>query len=122
MAETVALLASLKVAQVDIALRVGLTVPTLVKYYFRELEQGAALIKAVVAEAQLRQAKKGVVGAARFLREEFEKAEVRARPAPTRAARPPRPGKKEERQAAAEAVTSGPGLFKTREPPPAKPN
>jgi len=125
-AETVALLASRHTPVVDIALRVQLSEPTLRKYYFRELEKGGAIIQALMLERMYRRAQDGVVGAARWVQEQLDKAALQdasrsyghRQPAEGRAAKPEVIGKKEQRQRAAEEVAEGGSLF--RPPPPPK--
>lgn len=108
-----------------VALRLGLSEPTLRKYYFRELEQGPALARQVLVERMYAKAMDGSVAAARFIREELEKGEA-ARAAASIAAREKaagaapqakaagKVGKKEERQLAAERVQ---GLYAPPKPP-----
>ena len=60
----------------DIAARVGLSEPTLRKYYFRELGDGPALAKALVLEALFEKAKGGNVSAARLMLDQFAKGET----------------------------------------------
>lgn len=94
----------------NIALRVGLSEPTLRQYYFRELSEGATLARAVLVERQWERAKEGVVGAARFIREEFEKGEAavpvgrRAAPAEPKAEKL---GKKAQADADAQTAHKG---------------
>lgn len=75
-AEKIALFRATGLTVEQIATRSGISEPTLRKYYFRELENAAALARSVLTEAMYDKAKAGVVGAARFLREEFERGEV----------------------------------------------
>ncbi|MFZ4605166.1 MAG: hypothetical protein ACOYM5_02810 [Caulobacter sp.] len=75
-AEKIALFRATGLTVEQIACRSGLSEPTLRKYYFRELENADALARSVLVEAMYDKAKSGVVGAARFLREEFERGEV----------------------------------------------
>lgn len=60
----------------DIAVRVGLSEPTLRKYYFRELGDGPAVAKALVLEALFEKAKSGNVSAVRLMLEQFDKGET----------------------------------------------
>lgn len=92
-----------------ISLRVGLSEPTLRKYYLRELEGGADLAKALLNEKMWEKAMAGNVSAARYVREEFGKGEEREADRSVRSRTPQEPretplGKKEERQAAAMLV------------------
>lgn len=75
-AERVAFLRASDMAVEDIAARIGLSEPTLRKYYFRELTAGPALAKAVLLEAMWDKAKAGNVSAANFVRAEFEKGDT----------------------------------------------
>lgn len=106
-AEKIALLRASDMSVEDIAARVGVSEPTLRKYYFRELSSGPALAKALIVEAMYEKAKSGNVSAARFIREEFSKGET-APPVtrqPTLRETKPQPlGKKA--QADADAVTA----------------
>lgn len=106
-AENIAVLRASGMTVEKIADRIGLSEPTLRKYYFRELDEGPALAQAVLNEAMWKKAMAGNVGAARYMREAFNKGEATAaeerfkeRPA----AAPAPLGKKAERQAAAERV------------------
>lgn len=75
-AEKIALLRASDMSVEDIAARIGISEPTLRKYYFRELTAGPALAKALIVEAMYEKAKGGNVSAARFIREEFSKGET----------------------------------------------
>lgn len=115
-AENVAVLRASGLTVEQIAARLVLSEPTLRKYYFRELDSGAALAEAVLTEAMWRKARDGNVSAARFIRETFGKGEavradarIRERPA-----KEPVIGKKEQRQRAAEQVG---GKFAAPAPP-----
>lgn len=89
-----------------IALRVGLSLPTLKKYYFRELSEAQGLARQVLIETMWAKALAGNVAAARFIREEFPKGDAAAFLASTRRdPAPPRIGKKEA--AAQAAQTAG---------------
>lgn len=111
-AEKVAVLRASGLTVEKIALRVGLSEPTLRKYYLRELEDGPAFAQAVLNEAMWAKALAGNVGAARYIREEFGKGDAKAadqrlgeRAERTeRTERQPVLGKKAERQAAAGRV------------------
>lgn len=119
-AENVAILRASGLTVEVIAARVGLSAPTLRKYYLRELEEGPALAQAVLTEAMWRKAKDGNVGAARYIREEFGKGDAKAagdrvaERAASVAEREPVLGKKAERQAAAGRVS---GRFATPSAP-----
>jgi DNA-binding transcriptional ArsR family regulator len=121
-AETVALLAAGGDKVDAIARRVGLSAPTVEKYYFPELDQGEAKIRQLLREKLWDQTKKGNMSAARLLQKELERGDaIRAGDAvrsrgqshaePKAKARPvPRivpPGKKELQQAAAQSRVSG---------------
>lgn len=117
-AENVALLRASGLSVEAIAQRIGLSEPTLRKYYFRELDDGPALARAVLAEAMWAKAKAGNVSAARYIREEFCGGETKdaANRVRRRAESEATPiGKKAERQAAAARV--GGGRFATPAPP-----
>lgn len=106
LAEKVAVLRAGKMIEEDIAARLGLDPKTLRKYYSRELNGGPSLAKAVLTEAMWEKAKAGNVSAARYMREEFEKADLarldeRVR---TREVKEPALGKKEQQQVAAEQI------------------
>lgn len=117
-AENVALLKASGQTVEAIALRLGISEPTLRKYYFREIEQGADLAEAVLNEAMWKKALAGNVGAARFIRENMKQGEARAASTRVRDRAPPKDaplGKKAERQAAAERVS---GRLAVPTPPP----
>jgi hypothetical protein len=118
-AENVAVLKASGQTVEVIASRIGLSEPTLRKYYFRELEEGADLAQAVLNEAMWRKAINGNVSAARYIREEFGKgpAKAAANRVRHREVKEVPMGKKAERQAAAERVG---GLYATPAPPQAK--
>lgn len=75
-AEKVAVLRASDLTVEEIAARVGLSEPTLRRYYFRELKSGPALAKSLIVEAMYAKAKAGNVSAARFIREEFSRGET----------------------------------------------
>jgi len=99
-----------------IASRVGLSEPTLRKYYFRELTEGADLAQARLAEVMWQKAMDGNVSAARFVREAFGKGDVTdaANRVRQRALADPKKGKKEQRLEDAAGVT---GLYAPRPAP-----
>lgn len=119
-AENISVLRAAGLTVEQIAARVGLSEPTLRKYYFRELDDGAVLAEAVLTEAMWKKAREGNVSAARFIRETFKHGDAaEADRRVTSRARPVREepvGKKEERLRAAQQVTgrfappSGPRL------------
>lgn len=114
-AEKVSVLRAAGLTVEQIAARVGLSEPTLRKYYFRELDDGATLAEAVLTEAMWKKAREGNVSAARFIRETFKQGDASEadRRVKGRAVREPREeplGKKEERLRAAQQVT---GRFAT---------
>lgn len=71
-AEKVALLRATGGTEQEIADRICLSVPTLKKYYFRELETGPTLLRAVLDESMWAKAKAGSVSAARYLNERLK--------------------------------------------------
>lgn len=104
-AEKVGVLRGLGHTVEQIALRLGLSVPTLRKYYFRELDQGADLAEAVLNEKLWERAMAGSVPAMRLLRE----AMTRGRAAVPVARRPAaeKPGKKEQAALDAQSAHEG---------------
>jgi hypothetical protein len=112
--ENVAQLKGAGASDDDIALQLGLSLPTLRKYYFRELSHGRSLARNEIVQALYAKAKAGNVTAMKaYLAEtsKTEAAEVAYRAPSASAAKP---GKKEERQAAAEEVG---GIFAPGAPP-----
>jgi hypothetical protein len=118
LAEKVAVLRATGATEEEIAPSIGVSVPTLRKYYLRELTEGPALALAQLDAVMYAKAKAGNVSAAKYVRDRFKdgdaslagaRAKARAfRPeAPAGAARAAKPGKKEERQAEAERVLDG---------------
>lgn len=99
-----------------IASRVGLSEPTLRKYYLRELDEGADLARAALKEAMWRKAMAGNVGAARYLDMKFSEGEARdaANRVRGREKAEPKKGKKEELLEAAHEVG---GLYAAPPPP-----
>jgi len=97
----------------DVAAALGLSEPTLRKYYFRELSEGAQIARRVLVEAMWKKAIEGNVSAAKFIRDEFPKGDAEAfvnasRPAQTGAAPLATPtGKKEAAQLAAQTAGQG---------------
>ncbi len=127
LAEKIAVLRAQGATQEEIADAVGHSVPTLTKYYLRELEEGPALAKAVLVQALWSKAVDGGnVSAMKAMLAQFDKGDavradgrVRARggnsgggSTPPVTAEP-RLGKKAERQAAAERVVETGGRYAT---------
>jgi lambda repressor-like predicted transcriptional regulator len=112
-AETVALLRATGLTVEQVAGRVGLSEPTLRRYYLRELDKGEDLVEALLNEAMWQKAKAGNVSAARFIREQLQKGQASAA-LERRASPATRLGKKEERQQAAANIT---GKFTPPAPP-----
>lgn len=75
-AEKVGLLRAADMTVEDIAARIGLSEPTLRKYYFRELGDGPAVARALVLEALFDKAKAGNVSAARLMLAQFDKGDT----------------------------------------------
>jgi hypothetical protein len=93
-----------------IAVAMGIAVHTLTKHFAADLEVGAAKITAEIMMARYNSAKGGNVTAQNKLLEVAGAVRAQDRRAPAE----PKPGKKEERQAAAEKVS---GKFAPPEPP-----
>lgn len=109
-AEKVALLRGSDLSIEEIAARVGVCDKTLKKYYFRELDDGPALAKALVLEAIFEKAKSGNVSAARLMLDQFAKGETAIPVA--RAPAQPRPeplGKKAQAEVEASIAHEGTG-------------
>jgi AraC-like DNA-binding protein len=119
--EKVEVLAAGGMHQDDIADAVGISAPTLRKYFRPELGKGPARQRAMVLGALATQAQKGNVSAAKAYLAEIDKhgaadaLKQRERPSPRPTA--VRKGKKEERQDAAASVASAGGKYA----PPAAP-
>lgn len=113
-AEKVAVLRASGHTVEDIALRMGLSEPTLRKYYFRELDHGRALAEAVLDEALWARAMDGNVSAMKELKAQFAKGRATAVSNPLKTPTSERLGKKAERLAAAAQVG---GIFAQGEPP-----
>jgi hypothetical protein len=112
LAEMVALLLSTGSKEEEIALRIGLSVPTLKKYYFRELRDGSTLIRQMLIARMWKSAMAGNVSATKWLDEKLAKGELaefikaqQAEPGSKAAPRPAKLGKKEE--AALAAASAG---------------
>lgn len=116
-AENVSVLKATGLTVEAIAARLNLSEPTLRKYYFRELEDGATLAQAVLNEAMWKKAKDGNVSAAKYIREAFEKGDAKSAERRVEAREPKAApmGVKAERQEAAKRIG---GRFATPEPPP----
>lgn len=99
----------------DVAAALGLSEPTLRKYYFRELSEGAQIARRVLVEAMWKKALEGNVSAAKFIRDEFPKGDAEAfvnasRPAARQTGATPLAtptGKKEAAQLAAQTAGQG---------------
>lgn len=108
-AEMVAVLKATGSTNDEIAARIGLSLPTLKKYYFRELDEGGARARQVLIETMWRKALSGNVAAAKFVRDLFPKGDAAAfleatqrnEPGPSS---PARVGKKEAAQLAAQTA------------------
>ena len=95
----------------DVAAALGLSEPTLRKYYFRELSEGAQIARRVLVEAMWKKAIEGNVSAAKFIRDEFPKGDAEAfvnasRPGQAAPLATPT-GKKEAAQLAAQTAGQG---------------
>lgn len=109
-AEKVGVLRAAGVTVEAIAGRLGLSEPTLRKYYFRELRSGGQIARQVLIEAMWKKAVAGNVSAANFIRQELARGDAEAFVTSSRPAQAPRPtptGKKEAAQLA--ATTAGQG-------------
>lgn len=91
----------------EIALRTGLSEPTLRKYYFRELSYGTKMLRAEVVGMVMEKAKTGNVSAMKLALQILERGEAEGFDKPARPARSPRLGKKEEADLAAETAGQG---------------
>lgn len=129
LAEKVGVLRATGATEEAIAAAVGLSVPTLRKYYLRELDAGPALALAQLDQVMYRKAMAGNVSAAKYVRDRFKDgdASLAGARARARAMRPEAPpgqeqpsapqGKKAERQAEADRVVAGSSRFATSRPP-----
>lgn len=96
-AEKVAVLRALGHRVEDIARRLGLSEPTLRKYYFRELENASALAEAVLDEKIWTRAMEGSVPAQRLLKDMLAKGKAAVPLKPVKAPeKAPKLGKKEQ--------------------------
>lgn len=106
--EKVEVLTAGGMGQDDIADAVGISAPTLRKYFRKELDNGLARQEAESLALLAEQARKGNVSAIKAWRAELAKqraaSNVRDRERPARPVAQPQLGKKEERQQAAERV------------------
>ena len=93
-----------------IAAALGISEPTLTKYFSSDIEVGAAKVTAEIMMARYNSAKAGNVAAQNKVLELAGAVRAQEKRAPAE----PKPGKKEERQAAAERVK---GKFAPPEPP-----
>jgi len=87
----------------DIAAQVGLSEPTLRKYYLPELQEGPRQAQAVLDQVMWAKARAGNVPAAKYIEKRFEKGGAKA-PVPKREAKPAQLGKKDTQQL--EALTA----------------
>lgn len=104
-AETVAVLRATGTTEADIALRIGISEPTLRKYYFRQLEQGPTVVRALLDEALLREAMKGKVSAINAARARLDEGQAAVPIAPEPKAE--KLGKKAAADAEAKAAPGG---------------
>lgn len=93
-----------------ISVAIGISEPTMLKYFSSDIEVGAAKVTAEIMMARYNAAKAGNVRAQDKVLELAGAVRAQDRRAPAE----PKPGKKQERQAAAERVG---GKFTTPEPP-----
>ncbi|HTV69316.1 MAG TPA: hypothetical protein VMF90_12335 [Rhizobiaceae bacterium] len=93
-----------------IGVALGISEPTLTKYFSSDIEVGAAKVTAEIMMARYNSAKGGNVAAQNKVLELAGAVRAQEKRAPAE----PKPGKKEERQAAAERVS---GKFAPPEPP-----
>lgn len=105
LAEKVAVLRAVGNTPAQIALRIGLSEPTLRKYYLRELEQGGDLALAVLDEVIWKKAMSGSVSAARLMKEALTKGAA-ATPI-AKAPKPPKLGKKASAMLEARTAQAG---------------
>ncbi len=94
-AEKIGLLRGAGLTAEQISIRVGLSEPTLRKYYLRELTEGATLARAVMLEKLSEKAMGGNVAAAKAMLAEFAKGSA-AVPIAARRAVEPRPARAEQ--------------------------
>ena len=104
--EIVAQLKAGGASEEEIALQLGLSAPTLKKYYFRELEHGVSLARNEVLRMLYAKAKGGNVTAMRaYLAETAKGQQLEAMRGSRQQQRPEKPlGKKEQRQHAANSI------------------
>lgn len=128
MAEKIGILRATGRTVEEVAQLVGLSEPTLRKYYFRVLEQGAELVEAALDRKLFEQAMtgKGSVPANRALRERLAKGKaaipIAPSVAPGRTAKAPKLGKKEQAQVDAHVAHEGTGWAGLLAPANTKPN
>lgn len=117
--EKVEVLAAGNLSQDEIADAIGISAPTLRKYFRKELNNGLARQEAESLELLAKAARGGNVSAIKAWREELAKQRagqsLRERERPTRAA--PRKGVKQERLDAAAGVASSGGKYSPRPMP-----
>lgn len=100
----------------ECARAIGCSTPTLEKYFEEELANGVAKKRAEVIGLLFKSARKGNVTAQKKL-EEMSRVSGAAEAVKSREPKPAKLGKKEERQAAAKAIASGPSKFAPPTPP-----
>jgi len=119
--EKVEVLSAGGMMQDDISDAIGVSPPSLRKYFRPELDKGAARQRAMVLSALATQAQKGNVSAARAYLAEIDKhgaaAALKNRERAAPQAPTPRKGKKEERQEAAANVAEAGGKYAPPEAP-----
>lgn len=94
-------LASVNKTHGEIAHAMGISEPTLRRYYLRELKGGLAQLRAAVMVKLVEKALGGDVGAMKEFLRQTERADLARTPLPPRAPRPSAPGKKELAERAA---------------------
>lgn len=94
LAERIAVLAATGVTVDGICAEIGLSEPTLRKYYFAELQDGPRQAQAVLDQVMWKKARAGNVPAAKYMQARFEKGQGKA-PVPRRQAQAARLGKKD---------------------------
>jgi predicted transcriptional regulator len=96
----------------EIEALVFLSAPTLRKYYFRELENGATMVEAVLDAKIFEKAMAGTVGAMRLLKDQLEKGKAAVPVGRKGAARAPRAPKEERLGKKAQAEVDAKGAHK----------
>jgi len=119
--ENVEVLAASEMSQDDIADAIGISAPTLRKYFRPELGKGLARQKAEARLLLAKAARGGNVSAIKAWLADLERhgasAAIKERERPTRPAAAERKGKKEERQDAAAGVAAAGGKYAPPPPP-----